>query len=91
MDRKKIKIKNLIGLVDNPTYEDLLFEICDFLESEKRMDGEFSKWDVSMKTRCRIKEEIKEDLQELCNLGYIKHLKYTRYKVIKHPWEIPLP
>ena len=91
LNRKKIKIKNLIGLVDNPTYEDLLFEIVDFLEIEKKTHGEFNKWDVSMKTRCRIGKEIIDDLDELCKMGFIKHLNYTRYQVIKHPWELPLP
>ena len=91
MDRQKIKIKNLIGLVDNPTYEDLLFEIIDFLEIEKRSNGEFKKWDVSMKTRCRIGDDLIKDLDVLSEMGYIKKLKYTNYKVLTHPWELPLP
>lgn len=86
MNRQKIKIKNLIGLVDKPTYEDLLFEIVDFLEVERKTDGEFKKWDVAMKTRCRIGSKIVDDLHVLCEKGYIKKLKYTLYKVIKHPW-----
>lgn len=86
LNRQKIKIKNLIGLIDNPTYEDLLFEIVDFLEKEQRSDGEFKKWEVSMKTRCRIGEEIIDDLDKLAEKGYIEKLKYSSYKILKHPW-----
>jgi hypothetical protein len=48
---KKAKIKNLIGIIDNPTYEDLLFEIAQFLTQENRLDGEFKTREVSLKTR----------------------------------------
>ncbi|MFW6310869.1 MAG: hypothetical protein ACOC1K_01395 [Nanoarchaeota archaeon] len=84
--KKKIKIKNLIGIVDNPTVEDLLFEIVSFLGSENRMDGEFKKWEVSQKTRSRINSEIIEDLEELEKKGYIEKIKYTLFKVLNHPW-----
>lgn len=86
MNRQKIKIKNLIGLIDNPTYEDLLFEIIDFLEIERKTNAKFKKWDVAMKTRCRIGSKIIDDLDVLCKKGFIKKLKYSQYKVIKHPW-----
>lgn len=85
VNRSKVKIKNLIGIVNNPTHEDLLFEIISFLEDEKR--EEFIKWDVIVKTRCRIGKSVEEDLSVLEDLGYIKHLKYTKYIVVKHPWE----
>lgn len=85
VNKSKIKIKNLIGIVDNPTHEDLLFEIISFLENERRT--EFIKWDVIVKTRCRIGESVEEDLRVLEDLGFIKHIKYTKYKVIKHPWK----
>ena len=88
LNKKKVKIKNLIGIVDQPTYEDLLFEIVQFLEIENRFDGEFKKGEVSLKTRCRINQELIEDLEKLAELGYIEKLKYTQYKIIKHPWEI---
>jgi len=87
INKKKIKIKNLIGIVDNPTHEDLLFEILQFLEDENRLDGEFKKWDVSVKTRCRIKSSLEEDLHELVDRGYLDHTRYTLYKIVKHPWE----
>ena len=87
INRQKIKIKNLIGIVDNPVEEDLLFEIVDFLESESRLDGKFKKAEVSLKTRCRIKQEIIDDLETLCDLKYISKGKYSEYTVLNHPWE----
>jgi len=87
IDEKNVKIKNLLGLIDNPTYEDLLFEIVNFLNDEKRYDGEFKIRDVWFKTRIRINSEISEDLDELVKLGYLEKLKYSSYRVIKHLWE----
>lgn len=86
-NKKSVKIKNLIGIVDNPTHEDLLFEIVQFLEAENRLDGEFKKWDVVVKTRCRIGPSLEEDLNVLIKKGFIEHKKYTIYKILKHPWE----
>jgi len=85
---KNVKIKNLIGLIEKPTYEDLLFEIVNFLNDEKRYDGEFKTRDVFLKTRIRIKNDIIDDLDKLVDLGYLEKLKYSSYKVIKHLWEI---
>jgi len=87
INRQKIKIKNLIGIVDKPVEEDLLFEIVDFLESESRLDGVFKKYEISLKTRCRIKDEIVDDLETLCDLKYIEKGKYSTYTVLKHPWQ----
>jgi len=84
INKQQIKIKNLLGIIDNPTHEDLLFEIVSFLENEGR--EEFKKWDVSMKTRCRIGASIEEDLQVLVDKGYLEHQKYTIYNILKHPW-----
>ncbi len=86
IQKKKTKIKNLIGIVDHPTHEDLLFEIVSFLEKEDRLDDEFIKQEVSLKTRCRIKEDLDLDLRELMNLGFIEHKGWTKYKLLKHPW-----
>lgn len=85
INKNQIKIRNLLGIIETPTYEDLLFEIITFLEDERRED--FKKWDVSMKTRCRIGNSLEEDLQVLIDKGYLEHQKYTIYKVINHPWE----
>lgn len=87
IDEKNVKIKNLIGIIDKPTYEDLLFEIVSFLNDEKRYDGEFKTRDVFLKTSIRIKKEISDDMDELVKRGYLEKLKYSSYIVIKHLWE----
>jgi hypothetical protein len=86
INRNKIKIKNLIGIVDNPTHEDLLFEIVSFLEKENRLEEEFIKQEVSLKTRCRIEEDLDLDLKKLQEFGYIEHKGWTKWKLVKHPW-----
>ena len=86
IQRKKIKIKNLIGIVDNPTHEDLLFEIVSFLEKEDRLDDEFNKEEVNLKSRCRIEENLDLDLRKLMEGGWIEHKGWTKYKLLKHPW-----
>ena len=86
IQKKKIKIKNLIGIVDNPTPEDLLFEIVSFLEKENRLEAEFIKHEVNLKTRCRIEEDLELDLKKLIELGFIEHKGWTKYKLLKHPW-----
>ena len=87
INQNNVKIKNLIGIIDTPTYEDLLFEIVSFLDNEKRYDGEFKTRDAYFKTRVRISSEISDDIDELVKLGYVEKLKYSNYKVIKHLWE----
>jgi len=87
INKKVVKIKNLLGIIDNPTYEDLLFEIVQYLDNLKRYDGEFFKREVSLFTRVRIKTDVEDDILELEKLGYIEKLKYTSYKVLKHLWE----
>ena len=84
--KEKIKIKNLIGIVDHPTHEDLLFEIVSFLEREDRLDDEFNKEEVSLKTRCRIEEDLELDLKKIQSMGFIEHKGWTKYQLIKHPW-----
>lgn len=86
IQKQKIKIKNLIGIVDNPTHEDLLFEIVSFLEKEDRLEDEFNKEEVSLKTRCRIEEDLDADLRKLQDDGWIEHKGWTKYKLVKHPW-----
>ena len=87
INKKKIKIKNLLGIVDEPTYEDLLFEIVNFLEKESRLDEDFIKYEVNLKTRCRIGENLEDDLSKLQDLGYIEHKGWTKYHFLKHPWQ----
>lgn len=86
IQKKKTKIKNLIGIVDNPTYEDLLFEIVSFLEKEDRLEDFFIKHEVNLKTRCRIEENLDMDLKKLIEIGFIEHHGWTKYKLLKHPW-----
>jgi len=87
INKKKIKIKNLLGIVDEPTHEDLLFEIVSFLEKESRLEEDFIKYEVGLKTRCRIGENLEDDLSKLQDLGYIQHRGWTKYHLIKHPWQ----
>jgi len=84
---KKAKIKNLIGLIDNPEIEDLLFEIVYFLDNEQRHDGVFSAREVSLKTRVRVTEELLNDLDKLVEKKYLKKLKNLQFEVLKHNWE----
>jgi len=84
---RKAKIKNLIGIIDKPTLEDLLFEIVYFLYNEKRTDGNFTLREVSLKTRVRISKDIIDDVNSLEEKGYIKKLKYTQYQLIDHLWK----
>lgn len=85
--KKNVKMKNLIGIIDDPKLEDLLFEIVQFLDNTKRYDGEFLKREVSLFTRVRIKKDVIDDLEELIKLGYIEKGKYTSYTILKHLWE----
>ena len=87
INEKVVKIKNLIGIIDNPTLEDLLYEIVSFLDSERRYDGEFKIRDVFLKTRVRITSDLYDDVDKLCDMGYIEKLKYSNYRVTKHLWE----
>lgn len=87
VQKQNVKMKNLIGIINEPTYEDLLFEIVYFLDNSKRYDGEFKVREVSLFTRVRIGTELQEDIDQLEKLGYIEKLKYTSYKVNKHKWE----
>jgi len=87
INQKAVKIKNLIGIVDNPTYEDLLFEIVSFLDNERNIEGEFKIRDVFLKTRVRISDDLYADVDKLIEMGYIEKLKYSNYRLIKHLWE----
>lgn len=81
-------MKNLLGLIENPGVDDLLFEIVNFLNDENRMDGVFNVREASLKTRLRIKDNFNEDIDELERIGYLEKINYTKYRVTKHPWEL---
>jgi hypothetical protein len=85
--KEKVKIKNLIGIIDDPKEEDLLFEIISFLERENRLSEHFTKYEVTMKTRVRLENNIEDDLKRLIESGYLIHEGWTKYKVINHPWQ----
>jgi len=85
IDKNQIKIKNLLGIIDNPTHDDLLFEIAAFLEDEDK--DEFKKWDVAMKTRSRIGSSLEEDLNVLVEKGYLEHQGWTKFRLVNHLWK----
>lgn len=88
LNKNIAKLKNLIGIVPDPTPEDLLFEIVQMLSNEMRLDGEFKLRDVSLKTKIRISGDILKDVEALVNLGYVNVVaKNTTYVVIRHLWE----
>jgi len=83
-----VKIKNLIGIIENPVIEDLLYEIVYFLDAESRHnEPEFKTHEAFLKTRVRLSSLLSEDLDKLYELGYLEKLKYSNYRVIKHLWE----
>lgn len=87
IQKQSVKLKNLIGIIPEPTIEDLLFEIVQFLDNTKRYDGEIKLKDIALYTRVRIDKDLNNDVAKLVKLGYLKKTKYTLYKVIKHNWE----
>jgi len=84
---KIVKMKNLIGIIEEPTHNDLLFEIANFLDNSKRYDGEFKLREISLLTRVRMSDDLSGDVDKLVELGYVEKLKYTSYKLINHLWE----
>jgi len=87
INKEIVKLKHLIGIIPNPTYEDLLYEIVNFLNNELRFDGEFKMREVSLKTRVRINLDLNDDIEKLIELGYVEKLKYSNYNILKHLWE----
>ena len=88
INKKKVKIKYLIGFKKDEILEieGLLYEIVSFLEENERMDGEINNWEILNKTTYRVNNSIEEDIKELIDKGYLEQGKYTKYKVISHPW-----
>ena len=89
LNQNVVKIKNLIGIIENPTYEDLLYEIVAFLDNERRYneDSEFKSSEAFLKTRVRISSTLSDDLDNLTELGYLERVKRGSYRVAKHLWE----
>ena len=67
--KKNVKMKNLIGIINDPLYEDLLFEIVQFLDNTNRYDGEFKMREVSLFTRVRINSDLTTITRPQCNLN----------------------
>lgn len=88
INKKIVPLKYLIRFTIFPDINDLLYEIVNYLELENRMDGEFNIAEVVNKTHTRIGDNVEEDLQTLINKGFIEKLKYTKYRIVKHLWEI---
>ena len=88
INKELVQVKNLIGIIDNLTIEDLLFEIVNFLCNENRLEGIFNVREASLKSRVRINtEDFFNDIKQLEEKGYIKKINSIKYQVIKHLWE----
>lgn len=88
LNKNKLPLKYLINFtVIKPNIIDLLFEIVNFLDKEKRYDGEINYWEICNKTITRISDNVDDDIQLLIDSGFLEKSKYTKYKVINHPWE----
>lgn len=88
INKNKLPLKYLINFtIINTNTMDLLFEIVNFLDKEQRYDGEINYWEICNKTVTRIGDTIDDDIQLLINNGYLEKSKYTKYKVITHPWD----
>lgn len=84
INKNKVPLKYRIHFTQtNPTKYDLLYEIAEFLEEENK--NEFNEWELKNKTTSRI-NSLEENLEFLINEGFIEKLKYTKYKLLKHPW-----
>lgn len=84
IDKKKIPVKYIVGFVENnPTYFDLLYELCSILETENK--DEFNEWELKNKTKWRY-PNFEENVEWLINNKYIAKTKYSKYTILKHPW-----
>lgn len=88
LHKDKLPLKYLINFtIIKPNIIDLLFEIVNFLDKEKRYDGEINYWEICNKTVTRISDNVDDDIQLLIDNGFLEKGKYTKYKVINHPWK----
>lgn len=85
IDKRKVPVKYIVGYVENnPSYLDLLYELCKILESENK--DEFNEWELKNKTKYRY-PDFEQNVKYLIDNEYIVNTKYTKYTVLKHPWE----
>lgn len=87
INKDRVKIKNLLGIIEKPEVEDILFEIVYFLNNENRLNEKFTKKEVSLKTKYRINKTLEEDLDNLVDKGYLNKFGKTKYQLIKNLWE----
>lgn len=85
LNMNKVPLRYILGKFLG-TPEELLFEICKFIQKEERSDLEFNLADINFKTKVRLSDNIENDLEKLIELGYIEKLKYTKYKLLKTLW-----
>ncbi len=87
INNESVKIKNLLGIIEDPTIEDLLFEIVSFLDHENRLTDKFTKKEVSLKTKYRFNKSLDLDLEKLVSKGYLNKLSKTKFQLLKNLWE----
>ena len=85
INKKKVPLKYLIGAYDlHPTQYDLLYELCELLVNENKQ--EFNEWELKNKTKSRF-GSLDENLQFLIDNEFVAKTKYSKYTILKHPWE----
>ena len=85
IDKNKLPLKYLIDFtIINPSIEDLLYEIVTIIIDKN--ENSINSWELSNKTKTRINEKLDDDIILLIEKGYLEKDKYTKYKVINHPW-----
>lgn len=86
LNKSKLPLKYLINFtIIEPTIEDLLYEIITIVLDKK--ENTINNWELNNKTKTRINEKIEDDIQLLIDKGYLEKDKYTKYKIIDHPWK----
>lgn len=86
INKNKLPFKYLIDFTFiNPTIEDLLYEIVSLVIDKN--ENIINNWEINNKTKTRINENIEKDIQLLIDKGYLEKDKYTKYKILHHPWK----
>lgn len=86
LNKNKLPLKYLINFtIIEPTIEDLLYEIITIILDKK--ENTINNWELNNKTKTKINENIEDDIQLLIDKGYLEKDKYTKYKIINHPWK----
>lgn len=84
IDNKKVPLKYLIGyVVQNATIYDMLYELTVFLQNENK--DIFTETEIKAKTKSRC-GSFDENFTALIKEGFIEKDKYSKYRLISHPW-----